>query len=312
MGTARARRTVLLHAVLVACAAIVIVPAMWIALAAFKTQIALLRGDVLFKPYLGNFDELLFSRSADYGAHFANSVIVATSATALVLVVATLAAYSMHRMRWPRWVPALIAIVSLVFYMLPPITLVGPWYVMFRTLGLDNTYIALVLANVTLNLPVGVAVMSVFVRDIPVELEQAARLDGCTTPQMLWRIVVPLVRPGLAATAILVFVFSWNEFAVALTLSGSRTATVPVAIARFAQEYEIKNGVMAAGVVLSIVPAIVLLLFAHAAAWFYPADSRYLALYEPAAPYLSMNGAVVGAALIAVLLLAVTRPQPTR
>jgi len=263
MGTARARRTVLLHAVLVACAAIVIVPAVWIALAAFKTQIALLRGDVLFQPYLGNFDELLFSRSADYGAHFANSVIVATSATALVLVVATLAAYSMHRMRWPRWVPALIAIVSLVFYMLPPITLVGPWYVMFRTLGLDNTYIALVLANVTLNLPVGVAVMSVFVRDIPVELEQAARLDGCTTPQMLWRIVVPLVRPGLAATAILVFVFSWNEFAVALTLSGSRTATVPVAIARFAQEYEIKNGVMAAGVVLSIVPAIVLLLFAH-------------------------------------------------
>ena len=263
MGTARARRTVLLHAVLVACAAIVIVPAMWIALAAFKTQIALLRGDLLFQPYLGNFDELLFSRSADYGAHFANSVIVATSATALVLVVATLAAYSMHRMRWPRWVPALIAIVSLVFYMLPPITLVGPWYVMFRTLGLDNTYIALVLANVTLNLPVGVAVMSVFVRDIPVELEQAARLDGCTTPQMLWRIVVPLVRPGLAATAILVFVFSWNEFAVALTLSGSRTATVPVAIARFAQEYEIKNGVMAAGVVLSIVPAIVLLLFAH-------------------------------------------------
>jgi len=263
MGTARARRTVLLHAVLVACAAIVIVPAVWIALAAFKTQIALLRGDVLFKPYLGNFDELLFSRSADYGAHFANSVIVATSATALVLVVATLAAYSMHRMRWPRWVSALIAIVSLVFYVLPPITLVGPWYVMFRTLGLDNTYIALVLANVTLNLPVGVAVMSVFVRDIPVELEQAARLDGCTTPQMLWRIVVPLVRPGLAATAILVFVFSWNEFAVALTLSGSRTATVPVAIARFAQEYEIKNGVMAAGVVLSIVPAIVLLLFAH-------------------------------------------------
>jgi len=263
MGTARARRTVLLHAVLVACAAIVIVPAVWIALAAFKTQIALLRGDVLFKPYLGNFDELLFSRSADYGAHFANSVIVATSATALVLVVATLAAYSMHRMRWPRWVPALIAIVSLVFYMLPPITLVGPWYVMFRTLGLDNTYIALVLANVTLNLPVGVAVMSVFVRDIPVELEQAARLDGCTTPQMLWRIVVPLVRPGLAATAILVFVFSWNEFAVALNLTARQTATVPVAIAKFAQEYEIKNGVMAAGVVLSIVPAIVLLLFAH-------------------------------------------------
>jgi multiple sugar transport system permease protein len=263
MLSAQTRRTAALHAVLVLCGAIVIVPVVWIALAAFKTQIALLRGDLLFTPWFGNFDELLFSRSADYGAHFVNSLAIAVMSTTLVLIVATLAAYSMYRMRWPRWVPALVLMGSLVFYMLPPITLVGPWYVMFRSIGWDNTYIALVLAHVTLNLPIGVAVMSVFVRDIPLELEQAARLDGCTTPQMLWRIVVPLVRPGLAATAILVFVFSWNEFPVALTLSGSRTATVPVAIAKFAQEYEIKNGVMAAGVVLSVIPAVLLLLFAH-------------------------------------------------
>jgi multiple sugar transport system permease protein len=259
----RRRRAVGLHTVLGLGAAIVVLPAIWIALAAFKTQIALLRGDVVFTPWLGNFDELLFSRSADYFAHFANSLVIASASTLIVLVVATLAAYSIHRMRWPGWVPALLLAGSLVFYMLPPITLVGPWYVMFRTLGWDNTYTALVLAHVTLNLPIGIAVMSVFVRDIPDELEQAARLDGCTTPQMLWRIVVPLVRPGLAATAILVFVFSWNEFAVALILSGGRTATVPVAIAKFAQEYEIKNGVMAAGVVLSLVPAVLLLLFAQ-------------------------------------------------
>ena len=257
------RHTASMHAVLALCAAIVVLPAVWIGFAAFKTQIALLRGDVLFTPYLGNFDELLFSRSADYGAHFANSLIVATVSTVIVLVVATLAAYSMHRLRWPGFVPALVLAFSLVFYMIPPITLVGPWYVMFRTMGLDNTYTALVLAHVTLNLPIGILVMSVFVRDIPLELEEAARLDGCTTPQMLWRVVVPLVRPGLAATAILAFVFSWNEFAIALTLSGGRTATVPVAIAKFAQEYEIKNGVMAAGVVLSVIPAVVLLLFAQ-------------------------------------------------
>jgi len=263
MLSARARRIAAMHAVLVLGGAAVIVPVVWIALAAFKTQIALLRGDLLFTPWFGNFAELLFSRSADYGAHFVNSLVIASVSTVLVLIVATLAAYSMHRMRWPGWVPALVLMGSLVFYMLPPITLVGPWYVMFRSIGWDNTYAALVLAHLTLNLPIGVAVMSVFVRDIPIELEQAARLDGCTTPQMLWRIVVPLVRPGLAATAILVFVFSWNEFAVALTLSGIRTATVPVAIAKFAQEYEIKNGVMAAGVVLSVIPAVLLLLFAH-------------------------------------------------
>jgi multiple sugar transport system permease protein len=263
IATPRARRRAAVHAILAVAAALVVLPAVWIALAAFKTQIALLRGDLWFTPWLGNFNELLFSRSADYFAHFANSFVIATASTLVVLVIATLASYSLQRMRWPAWVPALMLMGSLVFYMLPPITLVGPWYVMFRTLGWDNTYTALVLAHVTLNLPIGIAVMSVFVRDIPIELEEAARLDGCTTPQMLWRVVVPLVRPGLAATAILVFVFSWNEFAVALTLSGNRTATVPVAISKFAQEYEIKNGVMAAGVVLSIVPAILLLLLAQ-------------------------------------------------
>jgi multiple sugar transport system permease protein len=261
--TSRTRRAIALHAILGLCALIVVLPAVWVGLAAFKTQIALLRGDVLFTPYAGNFDELLFSRSADYGAHFLNSLVVASMSTAVVLVVATLAAYSMHRLRWPGWVPPTVLASSLVFYMLPPITLAGPWYVMFRSLRLDNTYTALVLAHVTLNLPIGVAVMSVFVRDVPAELEEAARLDGCTTPQMLWRIIVPLVRPGLAATAILVFVFSWNEFAIALNLSGGRTATVPVAIAKFAQEYEIKNGVMAAGVVLSLIPAVILLVFAQ-------------------------------------------------
>ena len=252
-----------MHTALVIAALIVLLPVAWIALAALKTQIALLRGDVLFAPTFRNFDELLFSRSADYVAHFGNSLLVASVSTALVLFVATLAAYSIARLRWPAWVPALVLMGSLVFHMIPPITLVGPWYVLFRSIGLDNTYTALVLTHVTLHLPIGIAVMSVFVREIPLELEESARLDGCTTPQLLWRIVFPLVKPGLAATGILVFVFSWNEFAVALNLTGRQTATVPVAIAKFAQEYEIKHGVMAAGAVLSVIPAVLLVLFAQ-------------------------------------------------
>jgi multiple sugar transport system permease protein len=256
-------RHVAMHAALALAATAVLLPVVWTGLAAFKTQIALLRGDVLFSPTLANFRELLFSRSSDYFAQFANSLVVASVSTVLVLFVATLAAYSLTRMRWAAWVPALVLGFSLVFHMVPPITLVGPWYVLARSAGLDDTYAALVLAHVTLHLPIALAVMAVFVRDIPVELEEAARLDGCTTPQLLRRVVFPLVKPGLAAAGILVFVFSWNEFAVALTLSGRHTATVPVAIARFAQEYEIKHGVMAAGAMLSVVPAILLLLFAQ-------------------------------------------------
>lgn len=254
---------VAMHAALMLAAVTVFLPVVWIALAAFKTQIALLRGDWLFTPTLANFRELLFSRSSDYLLNFVNSLLVASVSTVLVLFVATLAAYSIARMRWPPIVPALILGFSLVFHMVPPITLVGPWYFLARTVGLDDTYTALVLTHLTLHLPIGIAVMSVFVRDIPFELEEAARLDGCTTPQMLRRIVFPLVKPGLAAAGILVFVFSWNEFAVALTLTSRHTATVPIAIARFAQEYEIKHGVMAAGAVLSVVPAILLLLLAQ-------------------------------------------------
>lgn len=253
----------LLTAALAVAAAIVVVPIAWIALAAFKTQIALLRGDLVFTPYWGNFNELLFARTADYGAHLSNSLIVAAVTTILVLAIATPGAYSMVRMRWPRWVPAALLAFSLAFHMIPPITLVGPWYVMFRSIGWDDTHAALVLAHVALNLPIGLAIMTVFVRDVPVDLLEAARIDGCTTPQLLWRVVMPLVRPGLAAAGVLIFVFSWNEFAVALTLTGRNTATVPVAIARFAQEYEIKNGVMAAAALLSAIPAIIVLLAAQ-------------------------------------------------
>ena len=257
------RSAIAMHAVLVLSAIVVILPVAWIALAAFKTQIALLRGDFAFKPYFGNFDELLFAKSADYALHFGNSVIVASITTIVVLTIATLAAYSMVRLRWPRWVPAAMLMVSLIFHMVPSITLVGPWYVMFRSLGWDNTYAALILTHVALNLPIGIAVMTVFIRDLPIEIEEAARIDGCTTSQLLLRIIVPMVKPGLAATGILVFIFSWNEFAVALTLTARQTATVPVAIAKFAQEYEIKNGVMAAAAVLSVIPAILLLAFAQ-------------------------------------------------
>ena len=260
----RARTTTLaMHAVLALCALVVIAPVIWITVAAFKTQIALLTGQVLFQPTWANFEELLFSRSSDYMANFMNSMVVATTSTVAIALFSTTAAYSLHRLGWPGWVPAVLLLWSVVFHMLPPITMVGPWYVMFRSIGMDNTYTCLILTNIALNLPVGIWLMSVFVRDIPVELEEAARMDGCTTPQMLWRIVFPLVLPGLAAMSILVFVFSWNEFAVALNLTAKQTATVPVAIAKFAQEYEIKHGVMAAGAVLSAIPAIVVLLLAQ-------------------------------------------------
>jgi len=262
----RARsRGVAMHAGLVAAAIIVVFPFVWIALAAFKTQISLMIGDVAFAPTLANFREVLFSGTSDYLANYGNSLVVASASTLIVLVVATLGAYSIERLGWPRLAVHSFLLAAAVFNAIPAITLVGAWYVGFRALGLYNTYTAVILAHATLNLPIGLWLMATFIREVPRELEEAARIDGCGTLQMLWRVVVPVVMPGIAATAILVFIHSWNEFVVALNLTARQTATVPVAIAKYAQENETKYTAMAAGAVLSVLPSLVLLFFAQRA-----------------------------------------------
>jgi multiple sugar transport system permease protein len=262
MSTTRPN-TGLLHAGLLAAALIVVFPFAWIALAGFKTQISLMIGEVAFTPTFANFRELLFSETSDYIANFRNSVVVACASTLIVLVVSTLAAYSIERLRWPRWTVHGFLLGAAVFNAIPAITLVGAWYVMFRSLGLYNTYTAVILAHATLNLPIGIWLMATFIREVPRELEEAARIDGCGTLELLWRVIVPVVMPGLAATAILVFIHSWNEFVVALNLTAKQTATVPVAIAKYAQEHETKYGEMAAGAFLSTLPALILLFVAQ-------------------------------------------------
>lgn len=254
-----------IHAGLIAAGAIVLFPFVWIALAAFKTQISLMIGEVAFTPTLANFDEVMFSGTSDYLANFRNSFVVATASTLIVLTVATAGAYSIERLGWPRWFVHGFLLGAAVFNAIPAITLVGAWYVGFRALGLYNTYPAVILAHATLNLPIGLWLMATFIREVPRELEEAARIDGCGTLQMLLRVVVPVVMPGIAATAILVFIHSWNEFVVALNLTARQTATVPVAIAKYAQENETKYGAMAAGAVLSTLPSLVVLFFAQRA-----------------------------------------------
>jgi multiple sugar transport system permease protein len=163
-------------------------------------------------------------------------------------------------MRWPSWATHSFLGWALLFHMIPPITMAGAWFTLFRTIGLDNTLAGIVLAHATLNLPMAIWLMGVFVADVPRELEEAAVIEGASTPTLLIKIVAPIVAPGLAATAVLCFVFSWNEFPVALTLSTKATATVPVAIAKFAQDFEIQYTQMAASAALSIIPAVLLLL----------------------------------------------------
>jgi multiple sugar transport system permease protein len=251
------------HSALILAALVVLLPVGWIAMAAFKTQIALMMGSIGFTPTLASFASVLDPSSSDYPANFANSLVVAIASTALVLVVATLAVHALSHLRVPRLLsPALLGW-SVLFHMVPPITLAGAWYVMFRFIGLDNTFLGLVLAHATLNLPMALWMLLIFMQDLPGEILEAARIDGASGPQLLARIIVPLIRPGLAAAGVLAFVFSWNEFTVTLNLSQRQTATVPIAIGKFAQENTINFTDMAAAALLATIPAIILLLVAQ-------------------------------------------------
>jgi multiple sugar transport system permease protein len=239
--------------------AAVLGPFAWILTASFKYQIAIYSGEWPFTPTLSNYAEVLFGRRSDFVGNVVNSLIVASASTALVLIVGTLAAYSLQRFRWPVWVSAGFLGWTLVFHMIPVMTLIGPWYVAFREVGLYDTRVALILTHVTINLPMTVWLMRAFFREIPPEIEEAALVDGCRPLEAFRHVTLPLVVPGLIAAGILAFIFSWNEFPVALSLTSRDLATVPVAIARFAQQYEIQHSQMAAASIVSTIPAVILM-----------------------------------------------------
>jgi multiple sugar transport system permease protein len=240
---------------------IIVGPFLWVALQSFKYEIEILQGSWIFAPTLFNYTDVLWSRRSDFLPNVENSFIVASVSTICVLIVGTLAAYSLSRLKWSRWIAAGFLGWTLIFNMIPPLTLVGPWYLIFREIGLYQTLTAVILCHITLHLPMTVWMMMAYFNELPRDLEEAAMVDGCRRIDAFWRISLPLVIPGLIAAGVLAFVFSWNEFSVALNLTSRATATVPVGIARFAQQYEVQYGQMAAASVLSTIPALILMFF---------------------------------------------------
>ena len=241
-------------------AGIILLPTLWVLSNAFKYKIDIITGATLSPVTWSNFEQLLFSRQSQFLWNLLNSAFVAVSSTAIVIVIATMAAFTLGRLRVPGWVRWPILAWALLFQMLPTLTFVGSWYVMWSAIGLHGTYVSVILTHVVHNLPMGLFLMLSFMSALPHEIFQAARMDGCSNSQMFWRVAFPLVRGGMIAAMALIFIFSWSDYAIALTLTSPATMTVPVAIATFAQEYAIRYGEMAAGTLLSIVPALILIL----------------------------------------------------
>jgi multiple sugar transport system permease protein len=233
------------------------VPVLWIASLSFKDPSTI--SEATFFPrkwtlenYRGIFDTPLFYRA------LINSVAIALIATVLAVVVGSMASYAIARLAFPG--KTVLIASTLLVAMFPPISLVSPLFNLWRQLGLFDTWPGLIIPYLTFSLPLAIYALSAFFREIPWELERAAQVDGATPYQAFMKVIAPLAAPGVVTTAILVFMFCWNDFVFAISLtSTNRSRTAPAAIAFFsgASQFETPVGSIAAAGVIITIPIII-------------------------------------------------------
>jgi multiple sugar transport system permease protein len=238
------------------------IPFLWSVLTSVKSTAEVFRTPPTWFPetfslesYAAVFERRPFAR------YLLNSVLVAVGSTALALAAGALAAYALTRLRVRR--AAFIQGSLLAFALFPPAVLLVPLFRAAGAVGLVNSYAGVILVHAALNVPFAVWALAAFFREIPLEIEEAARVDGFSRLQVLGRIVVPLSAPALAATAILLFIFSWNEFVVALTfLQRDAMRTVPVGISMLSgvTVYEVPWDQISAAIVMTTLPVVVAVL----------------------------------------------------
>ena len=211
---------------------------------------------LIFIPTLEHYHDAFVTRS--FGQYLINSAIVAITSTACALTLGTLAAYSLARFRLPFNMDRKLSLWILSTRMFPAIVTAVPLFLMMRDLQLLNTRLSLIIVYTAFNLPFVVWMMRGFFVELPRDLEEAALVDGDSRLGALVRIVLPLVAPGLAATAVFCLIVSWNEFLFALVLTQTDTAmTLPVGIAGRVTQYEIKWGVMSAAGTVAMLPILI-------------------------------------------------------
>jgi multiple sugar transport system permease protein len=212
------------------------------------------------EPTLQNYEDL-FSGNSDFPEALRNSLLAAGGATLFAIILAAMAAYALARLNFTG--KALILSGSLAIAMFPPISIVGSLFAVWRDVGLFDTIPGLIIPYMTFALPLAIYTLSAFYREIPWELEQAAQVDGATPWQAFTKVILPLAAPGTFTAAILVFIFAWNDFLFANTLTSTEAArTVPATLAFFTggSQFEQPIGAIAAAAVLVTIPIIIMVL----------------------------------------------------
>ena len=241
-------------------------PYLWILIASFTPEIrdygTLSSRRVQYFPEHPTFDNYVdLFKNNPFALFFRNSVIIATGNMLLTLVVASLGAYAFVRFRFNGRSPLLIAM--LVAYTVPSVVLLVPLLVIFRTYGLINTHVGMILAEATHSAPFVLLLLINYFSTLPHELDDAARVDGCSRLGALWRITLPLSIPGLVAGGLLAFIMTWNNFLFAFLFTTTNSVkTLPVMMRLFAMGEPAVWGTSAAGAVLTTLPvALIFLLF---------------------------------------------------
>jgi len=213
---------------------------------------------LIFTPTLSHY-RTVFERT-HYPHYLANSIMVALSSTFISVLFGSLAGYAFARFRVRREKFLMFWILSM--RMMPPLAIIVPFFLIYRKLALYDTIYGVSLAHMTFNLPIVVWVMNGYFRRMPKEIEEAALVDGCSFFGAFRRIVLPLSLPGLTASALLCFIFSWNEFAFAKLLTGENARTIPAAIFCWYSAKGIDWGALSASGILAVLPVVILIIAA--------------------------------------------------
>lgn len=236
---------------------IMLVPILWIFLAAFKNHIDVFQLKLLFTPTLENF-KAVFASPYYLGRKLVNSTIVATITVLIAIPAATAAAYSFSRFRMIGETAMLVTVLATQF--VPAVVIILPFFVMFRDLGLLDTRICLIIVNLAIVMPFAIWMIKGFIDGIPIDTEEAAMVDGSSRIQVIRNIVLPMAAPGLLTAGIFCFIISWNEFLFALILTNKDSVTLPIGLALFkAEEGDLWNLLSAAGIII-MVPMFILAL----------------------------------------------------
>jgi multiple sugar transport system permease protein len=241
---------------------IAILPLLWVVLASFKSaaDVSQLPPRLVFTPTLENYHRVL---DAGFASFFRNSVIITLAAVALSVALGVPAAYGFSRLRVPAERPLLLFVLSIRF--VPYIVFAVPLFVILARARLVGTHGALIVVYILINLPLVIWLMKSFFDDVPTDIDDAAAVDGANRLQSFALVVLPSTAAGVACVTVLSFIFTWNEYLLALVLSGRAAQTLPVVLTRFlgGMEDPVRWGLLSASSVVVLAPVVIVTLLVH-------------------------------------------------